>query len=270
MPADSLDRPSFKEADLLQDKGWQEAMEGCTYVLHIATPVSGADIVEVSRDSTRRILTAASAAGVKRFVYTSSSNAVGEDTVNGPASYTEDDWTDPEKAALYTRSKILTERDVWGFASEHTELEVTVIVPTMVQGPLLTDHIPASVEILSYVVYNRLPLVAQMHHTIINVHDLARAYRLALETPEAAGRRYICGSELVTIPQAAGWISKQYPDRKIPTRKMPNLFMRLLALSTPEAKNLIPYLGTAITYSSERAKQTILDTADALIAMEGR
>ncbi|MEI8050748.1 MAG: NAD-dependent epimerase/dehydratase family protein, partial [Actinomycetes bacterium] len=31
-------RLSFKEADLLSDEGWEEAMEGCTYVMHVASP----------------------------------------------------------------------------------------------------------------------------------------------------------------------------------------------------------------------------------------
>ena len=34
-PTDGL---TFIEADLLSDRGWDEAMQGCTYVMHVASP----------------------------------------------------------------------------------------------------------------------------------------------------------------------------------------------------------------------------------------
>src|SRR5579872_5467928 len=37
--ADPGDRLSFAAADLLQDAGWAEAVAGCEYVLHVASPL---------------------------------------------------------------------------------------------------------------------------------------------------------------------------------------------------------------------------------------
>ncbi|GAB4019865.1 SDR family NAD(P)-dependent oxidoreductase [Spirosoma koreense] len=33
-----LEKLSYVEADLTADEGWEEAVQGCTYVLHVASP----------------------------------------------------------------------------------------------------------------------------------------------------------------------------------------------------------------------------------------
>jgi nucleoside-diphosphate-sugar epimerase len=71
-------RLSFAVADLMNDDGWQQAMEGVSYVLHTASPFPGhqpADENELllpARDGTLRVLKAARNTGVKRVVITSS------------------------------------------------------------------------------------------------------------------------------------------------------------------------------------------------------
>src|ERR1700712_2501420 len=36
--ATNLEKLTFATADLTEDAGWKEATEGCTYVLHVASP----------------------------------------------------------------------------------------------------------------------------------------------------------------------------------------------------------------------------------------
>src|SRR3977135_2811375 len=79
---DAGERLSVFTADLTADAGWQEAVAGCDYVLHVASPfppVQPKDPDEVlapAPDGTVRVLRASLDAGVRRIVITSSVAAV--------------------------------------------------------------------------------------------------------------------------------------------------------------------------------------------------
>ena len=72
-----IDNLTFVEADLTSDEGWSEAMKGCDYVLHVASPFIIAapedenEIISPAVDGTLRVLSAAKMAGIKRTVVTS-------------------------------------------------------------------------------------------------------------------------------------------------------------------------------------------------------
>jgi nucleoside-diphosphate-sugar epimerase len=72
------DRLSFVAADLEKDAGWAEAVAGCTYVLHVASPLPPNlpkhedELIVPAREGTLRVLRASRDAGVKRVVLTSS------------------------------------------------------------------------------------------------------------------------------------------------------------------------------------------------------
>jgi len=75
----AADRLELVAANLMADGGWDAAMAGCTFVLHVASPfplVPPKDKEELIRpavDGTMRVLRAAAAeAGVRRVVLTSS------------------------------------------------------------------------------------------------------------------------------------------------------------------------------------------------------
>jgi len=73
----NTDRLSVVVADLNHDRGWDAAVAGCDYVLHVASPLGGGAVkdrhalVAPARDGTLRVLRAAAKAGVKRVVMTS-------------------------------------------------------------------------------------------------------------------------------------------------------------------------------------------------------
>ena len=81
--AEPGDRLNFFAADLQNDAGWRDAVAGCDYVLHVASPFpSGVprhedDLIVPARDGALRVLKAARDAGVKRVVQTSSFAAIG-------------------------------------------------------------------------------------------------------------------------------------------------------------------------------------------------
>ena len=115
-PGDAL---SFVEAELTKPSGWDAAMEGVRYVLHVASPIPSTmpkdpdDLIVPAREGTLNVMRAASRGAVQRVVQTSSSTAIsyGRDDPNSHL-FTEADWTDPEHKdnVPYTRSKTIAER----------------------------------------------------------------------------------------------------------------------------------------------------------------
>ena len=74
--AQSTDNLAFFAADLTADPGWTEAVQGCDYVLHVASPLppyvpkDENELIVPAREGTLRVLRAARDAGVKRVVLT--------------------------------------------------------------------------------------------------------------------------------------------------------------------------------------------------------
>src|SRR5262249_4429810 len=98
--ADAGNRLFFFAADLEKDAGWPEAVSGCDYVLHVASPFPAGipknedDLIVPAREGALRVLRAARAAKVKRVVMTSSFAAIGYSSTSPKAPFTEANWTE--------------------------------------------------------------------------------------------------------------------------------------------------------------------------------
>ena len=144
------DTLAFTIADLTSDDGWPEAVNGCEFVLHVASPhppdepTDEQKVVAPARDGTIRVLRAARDAGVKRVVLTSSFAAICRGHGMPDREFTEDDWTDlnGRDVTPYVKSKVLAERAAWDFIrNEGGQTELSVINPTATFGPMLGDDI---------------------------------------------------------------------------------------------------------------------------------
>src|SRR5215467_4635886 len=120
------DRLSFIAADLEHDAGWPEAVAGCEYVLHVASPFPPSvpkhedELIVPAREGALRVLRAARDARVKRMVLTSSFAAIGYGRKPQETPFTEADWTDPNTSGLsaYVKSKTIAERAAWDFIAQ--------------------------------------------------------------------------------------------------------------------------------------------------------
>ena len=117
--ADPGNRLTVLAADLTSDAGWADAVAGCRYVLHVASPFPPVqpknpdELIVPARDGALRVLRAALDAGVERVAMTSSIAAVRSDRDSSEAApFTEADWTDGDDASRtpYVRSKTLAEQ----------------------------------------------------------------------------------------------------------------------------------------------------------------
>jgi dihydroflavonol-4-reductase len=260
---DTADRLEFAVADLTADAGWAEAMSGCRYVQHIASPMGGlADeaLVATALEGTRRVLSAALDAGVERVVMTSSMAACTPLPPPPDRAIDERDWTDPDQPGLaaYRRSKVLAEQAAWALmAGRRTGL--TTLLPGAIFGPALTPDQAGSVGIIRDLMQGRPPMLPRLAFNITDVRDLAILHVVAMTAPEAAGERFIVMGEALWFRETAQVLKARLGPRaaKVSTRPLPDWAARLLAVISPRMKELLPLLGRTQPFSADQAKRVL-------------
>ena len=267
---DPEDRISFSVADLLKDDGWHDAVSGCDYVIHVASPMGQgepkADLLRPAREGAIRVLKAARDSGVQRVVLTSSTVAAKPSPKQGeapPAATNESTWTDPEEKGLgsYARSKTLAERAAWEFAGQTTgTMELTTVLPGMVLGPVMTGTISGSVELISRMLTGKVPALARIGFSVVDVRDLADLHVQAMRAPEAAGQRFLGVGDFLWMEDMAKLLRDHFGQHasKVPTRRLPDFVLRLAALFQHEARFMAPMLGQRTQFDVRKAA-TLLD-----------
>ena len=269
-------RLEFVRLDLEEDDGWDAALGGADAFMHTASPFpldqpkDREELIRPAVDGTRRALRAAAAAGVSRVVMTSSSVAIqNTDLPAGRSVYTEEDWSDPDdpRSNAYAASKTLAERSAWALAEE-LGLQLTVINPGLVLGPPIGSRYGSSVGLVERMLLGRDPAVPDLSLPVVDVQDIARMHVAALDHPESIGRRYIGAAGTRSMQQMAKTLKEAYPDQKIAVRLAPKWLMRVLSLTDPAIRGILPLLGKPQRVSAARATEdlgiTFRDADDAL------
>jgi nucleoside-diphosphate-sugar epimerase len=270
--ADAGDRLAVFVADLTKDEGWDAAVAGCDYVLHVASPLGGdqrddADaLIGPARDGTLRVLRAATSAGVKRVVMTSSTAAATPATPSAGNVSDETVWTDLTDQSInaYRRSKVLAERAAWDFMSGHMSDQagsttLTTILPVAVFGPLLSAGNAGSVEVIQRLLTGRPPVLPHFGFNIVDVRDLADLHIRAMTSPAAAGERFIAAGDFMWLSDIAQTLRSKLGKRaaKVPTRGVPDFVVRVLARFVPALRTLTPLLGRKLIFSSAKARRVL-------------
>ena len=278
-----VDRLDFVALDLLADAGWEAAMEGCRYALHVASPYAMVDerqasaLIEPALHGTKRALTAARNAGVERVVVTSSVVAMNGHMTRG--TFGPDDWTDLEAPGLnpYVRSKTLAERAAWDHARAHPDgPEVVAINPGATYGPTLTgDADGQSLKWVAAMLRGKVPVLGRFSFTMVDVRDVARLHLRAMTKPEASGQRYVAASrEPVPFVRIAE-ILKSNGFGKVSTRTVPDFVVRGMGLIDRDVRGLVDFLGKDVgsdpsatvrdlEWSPTPLETTVLDMAESL------
>ena len=263
------DRLQFVAADLTSDAGWPAAVAGCEFVLHMASPFPAAlpkhedELIIPARDGALRVLRAARDAGIKRVVLTSSFAAVGYGHSQQERTFTEKDWTDPNGLGVmpYTKSKTLAERAAWDFiAREGSGLELSVVNPVGVFGPVLGPDYATSIILVQRMMDGALPGLPRMCFGVVDVRDVADLHLRAMTDPAAKGERFIAvAGDFMWILEIAKVLKARLGDaaKRVPTRQLPNWLVRLAALRDPAVKQIIPELGKWKNATSEEAQRVL-------------
>ena len=252
-------------AELTREDGWPAAVEYCRYVLHVASPFHIGrvrhedDLVVPAREGTLRVLRAARDAGAERVVLTSSFAAVGYGHEERAEPLTESDWTNLDGADVspYIKSKTVAERAAWEFiAREGGKLQLASVNPVGIFGPALGSKLSSSVEIVQRMLRGEMPGVPRITFGAVDVRDVADLELLAMVKPEANGQRYIAISgEPLPFIEYANILRQHLGPRgaKLPSRRLPDWFIRLFVLFKPEVREVVPQLGKRRLTTSAKA-----------------
>jgi len=284
------DRLSFAAADLTSDSGWAEAVAGCTYVLHVASPFPPEipkhedEVIIPARDGALRVLKAARDAGVKRVVLTSSYAAIGYGQPQQSAPFDETNWTDPEgdDVRAYVKSKTLAERAAWDFiAREGGALELSVVNPVAVLGPVLADDYSTSIMLIKRLIDGAMPGAPRLYFGIVDVRDVAAMHLTCMTHPAAKGERFLAAAgEFLSIAQIARVLKRTMgaAAKRVPTMELPDFLVRLAARRDPAVQQILPELGKrknganakarrVLGWSPRTNEEAIVATAESLIAL---
>lgn len=196
------------EADLLHPQSWVEAVRGCSYVYHVASPFLVGEpahpdgVMKPAVEGTINVLSACRDSGtVKRVVLTSSISAVSGGNIAQPSRpqnyvFTEDDWSNPAPSSLHHLSKYEAEKRAWDFVkglenNEKAKFELVTCCPGRINGPLLSRSSGAATAHGFSIFMQGMAGVPDLYFATIDVRDAATAHIRAMDTPIAAGKRYL-------------------------------------------------------------------------------
>ncbi len=285
--AENGERLSIVAADLSADDGWQDAVAGCDYVLHVASPFPPAqpkdpdELIVPARDGALRVLRASLDAGVRRVVMTSSVAAVRHGrAASASAPYNEADWSDPDdpRRTPYVRSKTIAERAAWDLVREGgAESQLTTVNPGAIIGPVLSDDRSFSLQAIERLL-NGMPAIPRLGFVFVDVRDVADLHIRAMTAPVAGGERYLAVDRFLWMKDVGQILRERLGPAatKVPTRVAPDLLIRAMAIFDPSIRSIVSDLGQSHTYTAEKAKTTlgweprpiedsIADTAQSLI-----
>jgi dihydroflavonol-4-reductase len=286
--ADPGNRLSFYAANLTSDDGWDAAVDGCDYVLHVASPLGVAEpkdpneLIVPARDGAKRAINAAIKAGVKRVVMTSSVAATSKPAAGVDSLSDETVWTDLSERGVsaYTQSKTIAERAAWDLiAAAGGATSLAVVNPALVLGPVLSGDYSESVQVIERLMSGRVPGLPRLGFNIVDVRDVADLHIRAMTAPEAAGQRFIAAANFAWMAELAALLKANLGAEagKVPTRKVPDFVLRIASLFDKDLGAVTGGLGRKHDFSSAKAQDllgwrprplndTVLDCARSLVA----
>lgn len=276
------------QAELMSDDGWAEANAGCTHVAHVASPLSIAppkdenEMIVPAREGTLRALRFAKAAGVTRFVQTSSMAAIAYGRSDREYTVDESNWTDADHpdAYPYVKSKTIAERAARDWIAENGEgMEFVSVNPSMVLGPVDSGDFSASVVVVKQLLNGSMPMAPDLGFAVVDTRDVADLHVRCLEEPGLAGERFVASGRFMKMIEVGQILRDALPasqTRKVPTKVMPNWMVNLLSLFNPGVRSIKSELGKTrnadaghaqrrLGWKTRPEEESVIDCARSLI-----
>ena len=266
----STEKLSFVELDLLKDDGWNEAAKGCRYIFHVASPFpmkvssNRESLLPVAVDGTLRVLNAGLNAGVEQIIKTSSIVAMfRKPNRTNPYTFGENDWSDEnwiEGVSDYFLSKTKAEKAAWRLMeSKGLKNKLTTINPGGVFGDALDKKGGTSIEYIRQFMKGKFPGAPKFAVLISDVKDIAKAHVACIGNNKVGGRRLIVGKDVKRLVELSQLIAEAMPEykKKLPTKELPNLMVKLISYIDSSAKTMIPDLGIMMQTDTSYAEEIL-------------
>ena len=197
------------------------------------------------------------------MVLTSSFAAIGYGHEPRETPFDETSWTDPngDDVRPYVKSKTLAERAAWDFiAKEGGGLELSVVNPVGVFGPVLGPDYSTSILLVQRLMDGAMPGCPRLYFGVVDVRDVADLHILAMTQPAAKGERFLAvAGDFMSILEIAKVLKGHMGAfaRRVPTRQLPDWLVRLAAMRDPAVKLILPELGKKKNATNEKARRLL-------------
>ncbi|XP_034709610.1 anthocyanidin reductase ((2S)-flavan-3-ol-forming)-like [Vitis riparia] len=226
------------QADIYNPDEFEEAIKGCEFVFHVATPLHHSEGFQYKNTTEAAIAGAKSIAmsciksgSVRRLIYTATVMAASPLTDDGSSfkdSMDESCWTPPNLSLPYTNSfvedytdsKTLAEKEILSFGNNSNGgLEVVTLACGLVGGDTLLSYTPASVAVLIAQLtdnpyhYQLLRFLEESlgKIPIIHIDDVCEAHIFCMEKPSIHGR-FLCTNSYISSAEITDYYQKNHPQ----------------------------------------------------------
>ena len=278
------------EADLLNPSSWDKAVEGCTYVLHVASPFTTKepknenDLIKPAVTGTASVLNScANHEEVKHVVVTASIASIMSLGKHAKSHYDENDWPVMDNLIAYNKSKTLAEKEAWKIyesLDKNKRFKLTTINPGYIFGPSLVSTGFSSGDMIRQILTGELITIPKLYMPIVDVRDVSTAHIMAMESDKADGQRYLCLKDHIWMSEISDILDKNFGKYgyKVTKRSLPYFIVNVATLFDSQAKSAIPMWNKKGEFSNEKikkdfgiefkgAEEAILEMAKSLIKM---
>ena len=254
-----ISKIKFYILDLLYDQGWEEALKGCEYVLHMASPVIPGNVdmdllVKPAVEGMTRCLNAAIKNKAKKFVLTSSYAAIYGNSKN---KFSDNDWTDLNRKDLmpYEISKTKSEMGMWEIVKNSKyQIDACSINPVLVLGPSISGIISMSnKQVLNRIL--RLPFIPKISLPIVGVRDVANAHLMAMENKNSNGKRFLISEKTVDLIHIAKILKSN--NMNVSTLVVPNFIVRFISFFVLSLRAIAKRLNITEHLETKNAKSIL-------------
>lgn len=241
------------EADLMDDGSFEEAMEDCVYVFHVASPYPNyhvkprkveEELLDPAVEGTANICNQATETeSVKRVILTSAAVACYTDAKDIRESkeglLTESIWnsTASKSYCPYALSKVMAEKKAWKLQKQQRRWDLVRILPGLVVGPGvgIQEHSTSFQIVKSLCDGSYKGDVPPIVTTIVDVRDVSKTHLEAAFRTQASGR-YLCVKQQTDFFEMSQTLKKKY-GKKFWIPKTAMTKKKLLALGPMVVNN---------------------------------
>lgn len=228
------------QANVYNPKEFEEAIQGCEFVFHVATPMQHdpkstqyKDRVEATIAGVRAIADiCVKSRTIKRLIYTASvvaTSPLNEDGSGYKSCTDESCWT-PSDLPLtyandyvleYTSAKTIAEKEVLSYNEiGDAKLEVVTLACGLVGGETILSHLPLSVQVIFSQIsgnifgyYQGLKFMEELLGSVPLVHidDVCEAHIFCMEKPSMKGR-FLCSAADPTVKEIKAHLEENHPE----------------------------------------------------------
>jgi dihydroflavonol-4-reductase len=178
--------------------------------------------------------------------------------------FTEAEWSNLQgpRVGAYDKSKTIAERAAWDYMDtirDSSSMELTVVNPGLVLGPLLSGDWGTSGEVVKRILEHKLPAIPNISLSTVDVRDVAGAHVAAMMTPHAAGQRFICAEANHSLMEIAQILKTHYRSRgfKVPTRRLPSIAVKTMAIFDTTVRLALNDLDTSQNVDGSKIRSVL-------------